>query len=154
MLHGTKRSSFAKSYRTFRKRRRQVAIIAYQLKQSGNTRVALVARRHIHLMMKRVCCPSTVGLIATVLTGHIRLDFWSQTPGAYTTCTGMFGSGAATGTVNTPRVPSAIRLAQKWARPAWSVAAAGATRPRVVGRRPAPGTSRRSEASTTASALP
>jgi len=72
----------------------------------------------------------------------------------YTTCTGTSGSGAATGTVNTPRVPSAIRLAKKRALAACTVAAVGTTLPRFACRRTGSGTRRRSASAPSASALP
>jgi formylglycine-generating enzyme required for sulfatase activity len=54
--------------------------------------------------------------------------------------------------VNTPRVPSAILLAPKRARPAWAVAAVGATLPRVAGRRFVSGATRLSVSTISASA--
>ena len=74
--------------------------------------------------------------------------------GAYVICTGTSGNGAATGTVNIPRVQSVIPGAQKRARAAWSVAAVGPTRQRIVGRRTDTGSTRRDTVTSSAFVLP
>lgn len=65
----------------------------------------------------------------------------------------MYSSGAAIGTVNTPRVLSRIQRDQKRAQTAWSVAEVGTAGPRVVGRRTVSGTNRLAAASSLAFAL-
>ena len=65
----------------------------------------------------------------------------------------MYSSGAAIGTVNTPRVLSRIQRDQKRAQTAWSVAEVGTAGPRVVGRRTVSGTNRLAAAASLAVAL-
>ncbi len=86
------------------------------------------------------------GLLKTRDTSPIRLTKRSQTHGACMTCTEVFRNGAATGMASTliPSGRSPIPRVQKRARSACAVAAVGAAQPRVVGRLPGTGATRRS----------
>ena len=75
-------------------------------------------------------------------------------PGACTTCTATYGSGAKTGMGHTVSILFRIRRVQQRARTACAAAAVGTPPPGTAGRRSGTGSGRRTGTSTWASALP
>jgi hypothetical protein len=146
--------SSAISFRTCPRRRKQVVCIDCRQRQNGNTLAALVAKPRIVLERAQNRWATTLGLRATATIRRTLLVRRRQTLGAYSIFTGMFTNCAATGTVNIPRVQSAIRLHHGMSRGACPVAAFGAMLTRIVGRRSGTSSPRRSGATPSASALP
>ncbi len=151
--------SSAISFRTCPRRRKQVVCIDCRQRQNGNTLAALVAKPRIVLERAQNRWATTLGLRSTATIRRTLLVRRRQTLGAYSIFTGMFTNCAATGTVNIPRVQSAIpqsaiRSYHGMSRGACPVAAFGAMLTRIVGRRSGTSSPRRSGATPSASALP